>query len=52
MTEKLSAKVINRSVEKAQPLAPTTGAIYTPMADTTTIDGGIRARMKQEDKAR
>ncbi|MDT3666506.1 SDR family NAD(P)-dependent oxidoreductase [Cronobacter dublinensis] len=52
MTEKLSAKVINRSVEKAQPLAATTGAIYTPMADTTTIDGGIRARMKQEDNAR
>ncbi|CCK05693.1 short-chain dehydrogenase/reductase SDR [Cronobacter sakazakii 696] len=43
MTEKLSAKVINRSVGKAQPLAPTTGAIYTPMADTTTIDGGIFA---------
>ena len=49
-TEAMSANVVRRSVEKAQTLPPGPGAIYEPMKGTATIDGGIRARMKQEDK--
>ncbi|NYT67570.1 SDR family NAD(P)-dependent oxidoreductase [Pusillimonas noertemannii] len=49
LTERMSANIAHREVEKASPLAPSTGAIYQPMTDTATIDGGIRARMKRED---
>ncbi|GGD16056.1 oxidoreductase [Franconibacter daqui] len=49
-TEKMSAAVARRSIEKAQPQPHSTGAIYEPMKGTATIEGGIRARMKQEDE--
>lgn len=49
-SEFMTAKVADYSVKKAMPMAPSTGAIYQPMASTTSIDGGIRERMKLEDK--
>jgi short-subunit dehydrogenase len=49
LTERLSAKLADVEVNKASPLAATTGAIYEPMNDGPAIDGGIRARMKAED---
>ena len=49
--ERFTANVQHREVEKAHPLAPTSGAIFEPMAGTTTVDGGIRERMKAEDEA-
>lgn len=50
-SEFLTAKVADHSVKKAMPMAPTTGAIYTPMPTTTSMDGGIRERMQREDKS-
>ncbi|WP_263144863.1 SDR family NAD(P)-dependent oxidoreductase [Pseudomonas sp. RIT-PI-AD] len=52
LTERMSADIAHREVGKARPLAPTTGAIYEPMAGTATLDGGIRARMAREDAAK
>jgi hypothetical protein len=49
LTERLSANIVKSEVEKAGPLPDTTGSIYQPMAEGTTVDGGIRARMKVED---
>jgi short-subunit dehydrogenase len=52
LTERLSAKVAEAEVGKADPRPHTTGSIYTPSPDRATIDGGIRERMKREDAAR
>ena len=52
LTERLSANVAKSEAEKAVPMAPTTGAIHQPMVEGTTVDGGIRNRMKAEDKLR
>ena len=49
LTERMSANIAGREIDKASPVAPNSGAIYQPMQNTTTIDGNIRARMKQED---
>lgn len=51
MTERFSAKLADKEARKAMPMAPTTGSIYTPMKEGTTMDGGIRERMKKEDAA-
>jgi NAD(P)-dependent dehydrogenase (short-subunit alcohol dehydrogenase family) len=51
LTERLSAKIADQEVKKAQPLAATAGALHDPMAGTEKIDGGIRARMKAEDES-
>lgn len=50
LTERLSARIADREVSKADPMAPTTGSIYEPMAEGTTVEGGIRERMKAEDE--
>ena len=52
LTERLSAKVADAEVGKAWPLAHTAGTIHEPSVDGTTVDGGIRERMKREDAAR
>lgn len=49
LTERLSAKTAQSEAEKAAPLPPTTGSIYEPMAEGTTVGGGIRERMQAED---
>lgn len=51
LTERLSAKIIDAESKSGTPLPPTSGAIYEPMRGTTTVDGGIRRRMKEEDAA-
>ncbi len=48
-TERLSADLSDAESRRGSPTAFTTGAIYRPMPDTTTIDGGIRERMRRED---
>ena len=50
LTEHLSAKIADREVNKADPAPPTSGSIYEPMKEGTGINGGIRERMKAEDK--
>jgi short-subunit dehydrogenase len=51
LTERGSAKVIDAESKKGTPVPATAGAIYEPMAGTTTVDGGIRERMKREDSS-
>lgn len=50
LTERMSANIAHGEVEKGSRVAPNEGAIYQPMANTATIHGGIRARMKREDE--
>ncbi|OON64738.1 hypothetical protein B0920_11845 [Massilia sp. KIM] len=55
LTERISANIAHtQQFEKAPPMAPTSGAVHKPMqgAATRGVDGGIRARMRQEDAAR
>ena len=52
MTERLSAKLSKAESEKASLAPDNPGAIYAPMDDGLRMDGGLRARMKQEDEAR
>ena len=52
LTERMSANIAGREIDKASAVAPNSGAIHQPMQNTTTIDGGIRARMKQEDSGK
>lgn len=52
LTERLSANIAHSEVNKAAPLAPSTGAIYEPMQDTARIHGHITERMKAEDDDR
>jgi short-subunit dehydrogenase len=49
LTEQLSGKTAQSEIDKAAPLPHTTGSIYEPMTEGTTVDGGIRDRMKRED---
>lgn len=50
LTERLSAKIAEREAGKAWPLPSTTGSLYDPMPEGRRVDGGIRKRMKQEDR--
>lgn len=52
LSERMSADIAHRESEKAFTAPNSTGAIYSPMEDGKKIDGGIRARMKQEDATR
>lgn len=52
LTERLSADIAAAEVAKAAPVPPTTGSIHQPTAQGTTVDGGIRERMKSEDADR
>ncbi len=51
LTERMSANIANREIKKAAPLSPTSGSIYEPMQEGAGIEGGIRERMKHEDRA-
>ena len=51
LTERMTADVADREVKKAAPHAATPGSIYEPMAEGRGVGGGIRERMKAEDKA-
>lgn len=52
LTERLSGKTAESEIEKADPVPHTTGAIYEPMAQGTSVGGGIRERMAREDSGR
>jgi len=49
LAEHVSGKIAKRESEKADPAPHTTGSIYEPMAEGTTVEGNIRARRKKED---
>lgn len=51
LTKRLSARVIDRELDRGSPVPDTTGSLYQPMAAGTTVDGGVRERMRREDAA-
>ncbi len=50
LTERTTASIAKREVDQAGPLAPTSGSIYEPMQEGGGVEGGIRERMKAEDR--
>lgn len=53
LTERISANIAHaEQFEKSPPAPPTSGAVHQPNPAATGIDGGVRARMRQEDEAR
>jgi short-subunit dehydrogenase len=52
LVERVSANIQRAELEKGSPTPDTSGSLRQPMASGTTVDGGIRERMKQEDDAR
>jgi short-subunit dehydrogenase len=51
LTERLSANIHRAEIAKGTPVAPTAGAVHTPMAEGRGVEGGVRARMKAEERA-
>ncbi|MBB5709889.1 SDR family NAD(P)-dependent oxidoreductase [Sphingomonas xinjiangensis] len=53
LVEAVSGNIAHaEQMRKAAPQAPGPGAMHQPMAEGTSVDGGVRARMKAEDRAR
>ena len=52
LTQRISARIVDREIGKAAPLRPTSGAIHEPTTEGAGINGGIRERMAREDAAR
>lgn len=49
LTERMSADVARKESEKGMKTEHTNGAVFAPMEEGRTIDGGIRNRMERED---
>jgi len=49
ITERLSAKLSAAEVRRGHRVPHTTGAIYAPVPEGTTVDGATRERMRAED---
>ena len=52
LTERLTAKVAQKELEKADEAPATSGSLYEPMRQGRGVEGGIRRRREQEDRAR
>lgn len=53
LVEAVSGNIVHAEQKrKASPQAPGPGSLHAPMAEGTTVEGGVRARMKAEDAAR
>ena len=50
LAERLTANVAKSEAEKASIMEASTGALHQPMYDGLTVDGGVRDRMRQEDR--
>ena len=48
-TDRVSALVADSEAQKGMPVAPTSGSIHAPTEEGTSVEGGIRQRMKAED---
>lgn len=48
-TEHLSAKIADKEVSKGGAFPHTSGAIYKPLAEGTSVSGGVKKRMEKED---
>jgi short-subunit dehydrogenase len=51
LVERISGNVHRAELAKGRPTPPTAGSVHQPMAEGRTVEGGIRARMQQEDAA-
>ncbi len=50
LTERISADISHEyQIETAPPAPPTNGTLFVPMQSGSTVEGGVRERMKQED---
>jgi short-subunit dehydrogenase len=52
LTERISANIHRAEIAKGTPTGPTSGSVHAPMSEGRGVDGGVRARMKMENKAR
>lgn len=53
LTEHVAANITHRvQIETAPPAPPTSGTLHRPMQAGATVDGGVRQRMKAEDRQR
>ena len=52
LTERISANIHRAEIAKGTPTPPTSGSVHAPMPEGRGIEGGVRARMKAEDRAR
>lgn len=51
LADRVGADVVRRAqFETAPPAPPTAGSLFEPMPAGTGVEGGIRARMRQEDR--
>ena len=52
LTERVSANIHRAELQKGSATEPTSGSVHYPMTEGRGVEGGVRARMKQEDQAR
>jgi short-subunit dehydrogenase len=52
LTETLSANIVHREMEKGVPVPPSSGNLHKPMNEGREVRGGVRDRMKAEDRQR
>jgi short-subunit dehydrogenase len=52
LTEHISANIHRAEIAKGTPTPPTPGSVHTPMDEGRRVHGGVRMRMKTEDRAR
>jgi short-subunit dehydrogenase len=50
LTERISANIHRAELAKGTPTEPTPGSVHQPMAAGRGVEGGVRARMRQEDE--
>lgn len=51
LTERISANIHRAELAKGTPMPPTSGSVHRPMTEGRGVEGGVRARMKQENEA-
>lgn len=53
LANRIGADVVQRAqFDRAPPAPPTTGSLFEPIPAGTGVEGGVRARMEQEDRQR
>ncbi len=53
LTERISGDIANEyQIKTAPPAPPTSGTLFVPMQAGTTVEGGVRERMREEDRQR
>jgi len=53
LTEHIAGNIAHHvQIKTAPPAPPTSGTLHQPMREGTTVEGGVRERMKREDEAR